>query len=422
MKSLNTYNYREELYLKPFSYQVSISDDDKIIKIEEDGDLIAEVSFALDNNVLFLNGKDGLEVAQIELPLAMAAITSQSYDAETKSIDLNILQSNGESIVFSLDVAELVNVYTAGDGIDITDNVISLKIKDSSGTLTVDEEGLDIDLDSLASSEDISNINSEISQLQEEASNFKEYVDASIVSIKEKVSESIDSFTNEVEKLHASDSELEEKLRMESEERISNDSLLTEQIDKVNAIVTEELSVAVDSLRNEIAEEAATREASISDLQEQIGDVKGKLEGSISDVLEQIENEVSEERLIREQVDDELRALIAEESALREQTDAELQEQLGDVRGDLEGSISEEISKIKEEIGDVKGELEGSISEEIAKIKEEIGDVKGELEGSLTDAITSLESKITEETERAINAENALDERISTGSRESDLS
>ena len=54
-----------------------------------------------------------MEVAQIELPVSMASITNQVYDADTKSIDLTILQSNGESVIFSLDVAELVNVYTS---------------------------------------------------------------------------------------------------------------------------------------------------------------------------------------------------------------------------------------------------------------------------------------------------------------------
>ena len=101
-----------------------------LIKIEEDGDLIAELSFAIDGNILFLNGKDGLEVAQVELPISLAEIVKQRYNEETKEIELSILKTNGETVVFGLDVAELVNVYTAGDGIDITDNVISIKIKD----------------------------------------------------------------------------------------------------------------------------------------------------------------------------------------------------------------------------------------------------------------------------------------------------
>mgnify|MGYP003289084405 CR=1 FL=1 len=185
MKSLNTYNYHEQLYMKPISYQVSISDDDKIIKIEEDGDLIAEVSFAIDRNVLFLNGKDGLEVAQIELPVSMASITNQVYDADTKSIDLTILQSNGESVIFSLDVAELVNVYTAGDGIDITDNVISIKIKDASGKLTVDEDGLDINLDFVES--EISEVNNHISSLKTEITNLKDYTDNRTNELHEKI-------------------------------------------------------------------------------------------------------------------------------------------------------------------------------------------------------------------------------------------
>ena len=372
MKSLNTYNYREELYMKPFSYQVSISDDDKIIKIEEDGDLIAELSFGISNNVLFLNGKDGLEVAQIELPLAMAAIAGQSYNAEEKSIELSILQTNGETMVFSLDVAELVNVYTAGDGIDINENVISIKIKDASGTLTVDEEGLDIDLDSLASSEDISNINSEIDQLQAEASNFKENVDASIVSIKEKLSEGFANFNGAIDSLKLSTESLEAELKNEIDERMSSDSVLSEQIDKVSFALNDRITSEVSNLKEYITYESEIRDKADANLQEQIGDVKGSLEGSISDAI------------------------------------TDLQEQIGDVKGELEGSIAEAITDLQGQIGDVKGSLEGSIAEVITKMEEHISE-----ETKIRDAKdTELEEKIDAEVKRATEADDALKSEI----------
>ena len=394
MKSLNTYNYREELYLKPFSYQVSISDDDKIIKIEEDGDLIAELSFGINNNVLFLNGKDGLEVAQIELPLAMAAIAGQSYNAEEKSIELSILQTNGETMVFSLDVAELVNVYTAGDGIDINENVISIKIKDASGTLTVDEEGLDIDLDSLASSEDISNINSEIDQLQAEASNFKENVDASIVSIKEKLTEGFEHFNAAIDSVKHSHEELEAELKNEIDERMSSDSALTEQIDKVQNDLYGRFTSDILALKELVSDEVEIREKADAELQEQIGDVKGSLEGSIAEVL----NNLSEKLL--------------NETVARESMDAELQEQIGDVKGSLEGSIADAITDLQDQIGDVKGELEGSIADAITDLQGQIGDVKGSLEGSIADVINKMEEHIAEE-EKIRDAKDAeLEEKI----------
>ena len=377
MKSLNTYNYHEQLYMKPISYQVSISDDDKIIKIEEDGDLIAEVSFAIDRNILFLNGKDGLEVAQIELPVSMASITNQVYDADTKSIDLTILQSNGESVIFSLDVAELVNVYTAGDGIDITDNVISIKIKDASGKLTVDEDGLDINLDSVES--EISEVNNHISSLKAEITSLRDYTDDRTNELHEKIDYENQLIKEKIEQTNAAlgqeiiqrlenddvlksslleevslREELEERVRKEVASLVDSDMLIQQSI----ADEKEAREVRDSELNAKINVEMAERIAADEDLQNQIGDVKGSLEGSISDAI------------------------------------TDLQNQIGDVKGELEGSISEEIGKIKEEIGDVKGELEGSIAEEIGKIKEEISDVKGELEGSIADAITDLQNQI----------------------------
>ena len=396
MKSLNTYNYHEQLYMKPISYQVSISDDDKIIKIEEDGDLIAEVSFAIDRNVLFLNGKDGLEVAQIELPVSMASITNQVYDADTKSIDLTILQSNGESVIFSLDVAELVNVYTAGDGIDITDNVISIKIKDASGKLTVDEDGLDINLDSVEF--EISEVNNHISSLKTEITNLKDYTDNRTNELHEKI-----DYKNQLinEKITQTNAALGQEIiqRLESDDALKS-SLLEEVSlrEELEERVRKEVASLVDSdmlIQQSIADEKKAREerdselnakinvemaeriAADEDLQSQIGDVKGELEGSISDAI------------------------------------ADLQTQIGDVKGSLEGSIADEIGKIKEEIGDVKGELEGSIADEIGKIKEEISEVKGELEGSISDAIADLQTQIGDAIVTLEAEHKVLDEKIS---------
>ena len=364
MKSLNTYNYHEQLYMKAISYQVSISDDDKIIKIEEDGDLIAELSFALDNNILFLNGKDGLEVAQIELPTSMAAITEQKYDAETKSIDLTILQTNGEAVVFSLDVAELVNVYTAGDGIDITENVISIKIKDASGTLTVDEEGLDIDLDSLASSEDIVNLNKELDELQSETTSLKEYVDNSINIINTNVNDGFVTINEAIANLNLVAQTTVEHLNAETNDRIYGDKILSEHID------------------NHIAEFVSFQE------------FVGKEVGALQEEDARLQLMILDEQAAREERDSELNAKINVEMAERIAADESLQNQIGDVAGALEGSIAEEIGKIKEEIGDVKGELEGSIADAIVDLQEQIGDVKGELEGSIADAITDLQEQI----------------------------
>ena len=332
MKSLNTYNYHEQLYMKPISYQVSISDDEKIIKIEEDGDLIAEVSFAIDRNVLFLNGKDGLEVAQIELPVSMASITNQVYDADTKSIDLTILQSNGESVIFSLDVAELVNVYTAGDGIDITDNVISIKIKDASGKLTVDEDGLDINLDSVES--EISEVNEHISSLKAEITSLRDYTDER---------------TNE---LHG-------KIDYENQ-------LIKEKIEQTNAALGQEIIQRLendDALKSSLLEEVSLRE----ELEERVRKEVASLVDS--DML--IQQSIADEKEAREVRDSELNAKINVEMAERIAADEDLQNQIGDVKGSLEGSISDAITDLQNQIGNVKGELEGSIADAIVTLEEE---------------------------------------------------
>ena len=370
MKSLNTYNYCEQLYMKPISYKVTISEDDKVIKIEEDGDLKAELSFALDKNTLFLNGKDGMEVAQIELPVAMSEIRSQKYDPETKSIDLSIVQTNGEEVVFSLDVAELVNVYTAGDGIDITDNAIRIKIKEGENALLVDENGLGLNLDSVATPEDVDKIKEDIKKIEDEIGNMvegdkslnekiedlnkaDENINKEIGDIKNTIGDikNVGSdIASELDKLHAKDTEIEGKIGdlqigdksiaeeielLKNTDGVLENKINNEIVDRENQVT--DLTIALD---NEV-ERARNKE-------EELGEKVFKLDNKLTPVVNDLGFRVND-----------LTSRFQAEQVKRDGIDLKHDEEIV--------KLHEEDNKILSKIGNLEGS-DTTIATEIASL------------------------------------------------------
>lgn len=401
MKSLNTYNYREELYMKPISYQVTVSDNDKVIKIEDDGDLIAELSFDVDGNTLFLNGKDGLEVAQVELPIALASIVKQQYNAETKEIELSILKTNGETTVFGLDVAELVNVYTAGDGIDITDNMISIKIKDEKGPLHVDKHGLCIDMNTLATSDDVDKINTEISQIKSDVSTLTEHVNTSINTINENVADGFNTINENVANgFHT----INAAIATEKEERIASDEAIQKQLGNVTEGLQGSITDVIKDLEEQIGDVKGDLEGSITDaikdLEAQIGNVKGDLEGSITDNISTIKTALEVEIKARESGDDELSEQIAYEKEGREKQCADIAKSVDDLNNNLSSNVEALNQALTDNINIINNQMAGGFAELTRQITEEV--TRSEEKDK------ELSDKINSEIERAESVEEGL--------------
>ena len=393
MRSLNTYNYREEVGFNAINYNVSISDDDKIIRIEEDGSLIAELAFALSNNTLILNGKDGLEVAEIELPIALSEIKSQNYNATNKSIELEISKTNGESIIFELDVAELVNVYTAGEGIDINaENVISIKIKDKDNNiLSVSEEGLDISLDTLAKTSELENLESKVSTLSSQTNNLANQVVSLTQNIVNGFNTINSNMSNGFDNLNQQDvAEIKRAMGVENE--------LKESINSIN----EKLGELKDDDAT-IADEIASLKEVDADIYSKLGELEGS-DVSVAESLKSLESAISEEAKIREEKDKEILdklgelegsdSTIADEIASLKEVDADIYSKLGELKdGDttiaeslksLGNDISEEVKIREEKDGEIINLLsiekidrissEKEIKSSIDKVKNEIFD------------------------------------------------
>ena len=368
MRSLNTYNYREEVGFNAINYNVSISDDDRIIKIEDDGSLIAELSFALSNNTLYLNGKEGLNVAEIELPISMSNIQSQRYNGETQCIELEILKTDGSIVTFELNVEELVNVYTAGDGIDINDeNVISIKIKDAdNNVLSVSEEGLDISLDNFAKTSDLNDLDNKVITLSNQTNSLANQM----VSLSQNI---VDGFNNINKYVSDGFSNINSNIEMEKSERNAKDIELENRINDID----NKLGV----LHNEdstIANEIELLKGTDKEILSMIGELHSD-DSTISETLDNLKGAIENEALIRENKDNEILSKIGE----LEEGDTTIAESLEKLKESIEEEIS--IREIKD------NEIISLLSKEKTDRENSDNDLKNTINNSLNSFIDNTE-------------------------------
>ena len=94
-----------------------------------------------DNSLVYNLLVDGTVVGQINIPKDQF-LKHAEYNASTKEIELTCETSDGESVV-KVDVSDLVDTYSAGNGLALENNVFSIKLNpESEEYLTVDQNGL----------------------------------------------------------------------------------------------------------------------------------------------------------------------------------------------------------------------------------------------------------------------------------------
>lgn len=155
---LGIYGYGESNYFQStFSkglYNVSVSDKEgNIITIEQDGSLYAVVSLSLSDGILKMLDKahDDAVLAEIEFPNA-GEISNVKFNEETNNIEFNVQTLKGEVQAVELDVNALVDIYEAGQGIEISEKneatgkkPISIKLASNEKLLQLNDEGLSLD-------------------------------------------------------------------------------------------------------------------------------------------------------------------------------------------------------------------------------------------------------------------------------------
>lgn len=160
VSTLEIYNYGESNKMMPSigsSYKVKVSDKEgNIITIEKDDALYACVRLSFDSNTGILQlldaAHDDSVLAEIEMPNA-DYIYNCRFDEELNSILFDVKALYGdETSTIELDVESLVELYEAGQGIEIGEKneetgrkPISIKLAEGETILHLSDDGLGID-------------------------------------------------------------------------------------------------------------------------------------------------------------------------------------------------------------------------------------------------------------------------------------
>ena len=125
--------------------------DDKVLKLTGT-EFSTEISLKHENGRISLTGKDGVEIAGFSDAefVEDGVLQDVSYNAETRELTFtwNIITGSDEqgNVVYKTDVvniADLVDTYTAGNGLQLTDNAFSVKVAEGNESfLSVDANGV----------------------------------------------------------------------------------------------------------------------------------------------------------------------------------------------------------------------------------------------------------------------------------------
>ena len=154
-----------------------------------------ELGLSYANNRISLTGIDGAEIAGFDASAFVedGVLQDVSYNAETRELTFTwniVVSAEGEDVIYKTDVvniADLVDTYAAGHGLDLSGNAFSVKLAEGCESfLSVDENGLKL-----------SGVQSAIDAAKDAAiEDAKKYAVASTVYTKEEVNDLLDDKAN----------------------------------------------------------------------------------------------------------------------------------------------------------------------------------------------------------------------------------
>lgn len=235
--------YNEVQGMKPIkygNYKVTINPSDNVLTIEEDGSILANLTFAVEGKSLILNGKEGKKVTSIELPFAMTEVSKLEYKKDTQEIILTVKDADNNKIPFSIDVSDLATIYKAGDGLQETEvekntKEFKIKLKDDEKHLKLDSNGLSLDLGNVANEDTINAIKEEIKTNSDNITKANKAIETLGTELKEadaEINEKVTKNIADIEKLGKTDEEIKTSIEQEKKDRSDSDVELGSKIDK----------------------------------------------------------------------------------------------------------------------------------------------------------------------------------------------
>ena len=302
ISTLEYYNFREtnemaSVMAKP--YKVKVSDKDgNIITIEKDDALYACVSLAFDKDTGVLSlldvAHDKATLAEIEMPNA-DYIYNCRYDETLNAIlfDVKSLYGNNTNTI-EINVDDLVELYEAGQGIEIGEKSeetgrkpISVKLVEGENLLKLSDNGLSIS-DEVATDEEVSAAISGKADI--------DYVDEKISGLTEEIDKIYDILGTDID-----DPNLDERLDSKADLDEFND--LEEEVGEIETDLNE-LSGKVDSLEEKVGDLEGEL-SGLTPLSEKVYEISGNVE-TLSGDLQSLSAKVEDNEVFVYKVTDEL--------------------------------------------------------------------------------------------------------------------
>ena len=122
----------------------SVAEDEKVLKLN-DTVFSTEIGLKHENGMISLTGIDGEVIAEFSDAdfVKDSVLEDVNYNAETKEIEFTWKTVDSETKTDAVSVADFVQVYTAGNGLEMSDNEFAVKVdSESEAFLTVDTNGI----------------------------------------------------------------------------------------------------------------------------------------------------------------------------------------------------------------------------------------------------------------------------------------
>lgn len=129
---LNDYGYIENVSFNSKSYDVTISPEDNIISVTDNGSLLATVQLSLENETLSLVGKDGKTFSSVELPSSTSSIESAYYNEETQELVITLKLADGTTKEIKVSFASMLEDYAKKE--DVEKNTQAIQTETSERT------------------------------------------------------------------------------------------------------------------------------------------------------------------------------------------------------------------------------------------------------------------------------------------------
>ena len=251
---------------------VEISKEDgNIITIGKDGGIVATLALEIENEKLSLvNTQTGFKLSTVDIPGA-DCVKDLSFEWSNGILTVLVTKNNGQPAQnYTIDLGSVVNAYTAGDGINISDdNEISVKLAQDGGIVFNNESELELDDSKVANQDEIDNVTEDIENLY--------YLVDVVSGDVEDVKDDIESLSGAVEDINDELEEINERLDnvvppdgsvVELSHKLDEFSANTEaEIDAIEGAI-EALDAAIDDLEDNKLDKSAYTEVDLSTKQD----------------------------------------------------------------------------------------------------------------------------------------------------------